>query len=51
MTYLDGRVNSDNLIYRYKGNTNDVKFNEFDNAIDIINKIRDGKKRLSWCKK
>ena len=29
------------IIYRYKGNTADVKFNEFDNALDIIDKIRD----------
>ena len=32
------------LTYRYKGNTDDVKFDEFDNALDIVNKIRDGKK-------
>ena len=31
-------------MYRYKGNLADTKFNEFDNALDIINKIRDGKK-------
>ena len=32
------------LTYRYKGNTDDVKFDEFGNALDIVNKIRDGKK-------
>ena len=47
---LDERVNSDNLIYRYKGNTADVKFDEFDNAINIINKIRDRKKDLADVK-
>ena len=39
MTNLDKRVNSKNLIYRYKGNANNVKFDEFDNALNIINKI------------
>ena len=43
ITDLDRNVNSDDLICRYKGNTADVKFNEFDNAPDIIDKIRDGK--------
>ena len=33
------KVNSDDLIYRYKGNTADVKFDKFDNALNIINKI------------
>ena len=28
ITDLDKKVNSDDLIYRYKGNTADVKFNE-----------------------
>ena len=46
ITDLDKNVNSDDLIYRYKGNTADVKFNEFDNALDIIDKIRDGKTDL-----
>ena len=39
MTNLDKRVNSKNLIYRYKGNANNVKFDEFDNALNIINEI------------
>ena len=44
ITDLDKKkVDSDDLIYRYKGNTADVKFNEFDNALDIIDKIRDVK--------
>ena len=38
------------MIYRYKGNTADVKFNEFDNALDIIDKIRDGKIDLANVK-
>ena len=28
-TELNNKVNSDNLIYRYKGNTADVKFDKF----------------------
>ena len=43
ITDLDKKVNSDDLIYRYKGNTADVKFDEFDNALNIINKIQNGK--------
>ena len=39
ITDLDKNVNSDDLIYRHKGNTADLKFDEFDNALNIINKI------------
>ena len=48
---LDKKINRDDLIYRYKGNVADTKFNEFDNALDIINKIRDGRKDLTNVKK
>ena len=34
------KVNSDDLIYRYKGKNADIKFDKFDNAIDSTNKIR-----------
>ena len=51
MTNLDKRVDSKNLMYRYKGNTADAKFDEFDNALDIVNKIRDSKKDLANVKK
>ena len=43
ITDLDKKANSDDLIYRYKGNTADVNFHKFDNALDIIDKIWDGK--------
>ena len=43
ITDLDKKVNRDDLIYRYKGRLADTKFDEFDNALGIINKIRDGK--------
>ena len=37
-------------MYRYKGNTADVNFDKFDNALDIIDKIRDGKIDLADVK-
>ena len=51
MANLDKRFDSKNLIYRYKGNTPDVEFNRFDNAINIVNKIRDVQKELTNVKK
>ena len=48
---LDKKVNSDNLIYRFKGNTADEKFDKFDNAISIINKIKTGEISLVHVKK
>ena len=42
-TNLDKKVNSDDLTHRYKGNTSDAKFNEFDKAFSLLDKIRDGK--------
>ena len=50
ITDLDKKVNGDDLIYRYKGNIADVNFNQFDNALDIIDKIRDGKIDLADVK-
>ena len=47
---LDSKVKRDDLIYRYKGDISDLKFNEFDGGVDIINKIRDGKEELSDIK-
>ena len=40
ITDFDKKVNSDDLINRYKGNTANVKFDKFDNALNIINKIQ-----------
>ena len=51
ITDLDKKVNSDDLIYTYKGKFADTKFDEFDNAFGIINKIRDGKEDLADVKK
>ena len=50
ITDLDKKVNSDDLIYRYKGNTADLKFDKFDNALNIINKIQNGEISLADVK-
>ena len=34
-------------MYKYKGPTTDAKFNEFDNVINLIDKIRGGETRLA----
>ena len=36
ITDLDKNVNSDDLIYGYKGNTVDVNFNEFDMLLILL---------------
>ena len=47
---LDKEVNSNDLTYRYKSNTADVKFDEFDSALNIINKIQNGEISLANVK-
>ena len=47
---LDEKVSSDDLIYKYKGPTVDLKFNEFDYALDLIDKIKGGKIKLADAK-
>ena len=49
ITKSDKKVNSD-LIYKYKGATTAEKFNEFDNALDLIYKIREGRISLADAK-
>ena len=51
ITKLDKNVNRDNLIYRYKGSTVDEKFNKFDNAFSLLDKIKDDKISLADAKK
>ena len=46
---LDEKVNRDNFIYRQKG-TPDEKFNTYDNASDLINKIKNGEIKLAQAK-
>ena len=50
ITDLDKKVNRNDLIYIYKGRLTDTKFDEFDSALGIINKVRDYKKKLSEVK-
>ena len=50
ITDLDEKVNDDNLIYRYKGRIADAKLDKFDNALDIIDKIRNGETSLTDVK-
>ena len=40
---MDKKANSDDLISRYKGDIADAKFDKFDNVLDFIDKIRNGK--------
>ena len=47
---LDRKVNRDDLIQTYKGNTSDLNFDEFDNALNIINKIQNGEIKLENIK-
>ena len=50
ITDLDEKVNSDDLIYRYKGSTANVKLDQFDDAFSLLDKIRDGKISLTNAK-
>ena len=50
ITDLDKKVNSDDLTYRYKGRTADAKFDKFGNALDILDKIRNGEINLADVK-
>ena len=47
---MDKRVKLDDLIYRYKGNTRNEEFNKYDNALDLIDKIRNGEIKLADAK-
>ena len=50
ITNLDKQFNPDDLLYSYKGNTADAKFNQFDNASSLLDKIRDAKISLADAK-
>ena len=41
------KVSSNDLIYKYIGNTADAKFDKFDNALNVINKIKNGEISLA----
>ena len=44
------KVNCGDLIYRYKGDTADEKFDQFENAISFLDKLRDSKISLADAK-
>ena len=46
ITKADKKVNCDDLIYRSKGLNDDVKCDEFHNALNLLDKIIEGKKIL-----
>ena len=48
---MDEKVNGDDLIYIYKGRTANANFDEFNNALNIINKIQNGEIELADVKK
>ena len=43
------KVANNRLVSKYKGNTTDTDFSEFD-ALSLINKIKDGKLGLNYAK-
>ena len=47
---LDKKVNLDDLIYKYKGNTPNEEFYKYDNALDLIDKITNGEIKLAEVK-
>ena len=47
---LDKKVDTNKLVFKYKGNNPDEYFSKFDNALDLINKIRDGEFSLNKSK-
>ena len=50
-TELEKKANLDNLTYRYKGSTANVKFNEFDNVLNLFDEIKEGRMTLARAKK
>ena len=50
ITKLDKKVNHDDLIYKYKNKTPNENFNTYDNALDLIDKIKNGEIKLAKAK-
>ena len=46
ITELDKKVNHNDLVYKYKGDSPDEKFDKYDNVLNLIDKIKDGKIRI-----
>ena len=47
---LDQKVNCDDLIYRYKGKNPGEEFDTYYNALDLINKVKNGEITLAGAK-
>ena len=47
---IDKKVDTDKLVFKYKGKTPDGNFSNFDNALVLIDKIRNGKISLNEAK-
>ena len=47
---LDKKVDTNKLVFKYKGNTLDENVSKFDNALDLTNKIKDGEISLNEAK-
>ena len=47
---LDKKLNIDKSVFKYKGNTPNEDFIKFNNALDLINTIRDGEISLNEAK-
>ena len=50
ITDLDEKVDSNDLIYRYKGRNADAKFDKYDNSLQILDKMRNGEISLANVK-
>ena len=50
ITKLDEKFNPDDLLYRYKGKAPDEKFDKYDNALNLINKLENGEIKLAEAK-
>ena len=50
ITELDKKVNRDALVYRYKGKSPGEKFDKYDDALDLFNKIINGDIKLADVK-
>ena len=47
---LDKIVDTNKLVFKYNGNAANEDFSKFDNALDLINKVRDGEISLNEAK-
>ena len=47
---MDKKVDFDDLVYKYKGKSPDEKFDKYDNALNLIDKIKNGEIKLAETK-